>query len=108
MGAGTTCRQHTPTSFLSSNIESTNLEAYRDVKQKTSASYSLSTVEGIQQVSDDGVVPSMSEKLRNEEVNEVTQYSDVDVLPGSTRSWTRTGRGGVQEYTSMIHVSSKS
>ena len=50
----------------------------------------------------------MSEKLMNEEVDEVTQQSDVDVLPGSTRSWTRTGRGGVQEYTSIIHVSSKS
>ena len=49
----------------------------------------------------------MSEKLMNEEVDEVTQQSDVDVLPGSTRSWTRTGRGGVQEYTSIIHVSSK-
>ena len=52
------------------------------------------------------VTMSMSEKLMNEEVDEVTQQSDVDV--GSTRSWTRTGRGGVQEYTSIIHVSSKS
>ena len=50
----------------------------------------------------------MSEKLMNEEVDEVTQQSDVDVLPGSTGSWTRTGRGGVQEYTSIIQVSSKS
>ena len=51
---------------------------------------------------------SMSEKLMIEGVDEMTQQSDVDVLPESTRSWTRTGRGGVQEYTSIIHVSSKS
>ena len=38
--------------------------------------------------------------------DEVTQQSDVDVLSGSTRSWTRAGRGGVQEYTSIIHISS--
>ena len=38
--------------------------------------------------------------------DEVTQQSDVDVLSKSTRSWTRTGRGGVQEYTSIIHISS--
>ena len=54
------------------------------------------------------VTTSMSEKFMNEEVDEMNQQSDVDVLPGSTRSWTRTGRGGVQEYTSIIHVSSKS
>ena len=30
----------------------------------------------------------------------------MDVLPGSTRSWTRTGRGGVQEHMSIFHVSS--
>ena len=45
----------------------------------------------------------MSEKLMNEEVDEVTQQSDVDVLLVSTRSWTRTGRGGVQEYTSIYN-----
>ena len=56
----------------------------------------------------DGVMPSMSEKLMNEEVDEVIQRSNVDLLPGSTRSWTRIGRGGVQEHTSTIHVSSKS
>ena len=38
--------------------------------------------------------------------DEVTQQSDVDVLSGSTRSWTRTGRGGVPECTSIIHISS--
>ena len=38
--------------------------------------------------------------------DEVTQQSDVDVLSRSTRSWTRTSRGGVQEYTYIIHISS--
>ena len=36
---------------LSSCNESSYLKTYRDDKQKTSTSYSLSTVEGIQQVS---------------------------------------------------------
>ena len=41
----------------------------------------------------------------NEEVNEMTQQSNVNVLPGSTRSWTRTGRGGVQEHSSKKSMS---
>ena len=40
----------------------------------------------------------------NELADEITQQSDEYVFPGSTRSWTRTGRGGVQEYTSKMHV----
>ena len=68
MGAGKTCRQYTPTPYaylVASSAEysalpefrvfhpfceSSYLKAYRDDKQKPSASYSLSTVEGILQV----------------------------------------------------------
>ena len=73
MGAGTTCRQYTPTSFLSSCNESSYLKAYRDDKQKTSASYSLSTVEGIQQVSRSRQYSRRWNDAEHEKVNEMTQ-----------------------------------
>ena len=76
-------------------VKSSYLKAYRDMASRRTVQHTASAPwkESSRARAADSTVD-----------DEVTQQSDVDALSGSTRPCTRTGRGGVQEYTSIIHI----